>query len=656
MNRMKKTAFWAGLFSLIVWTTAYAQNLVTDRTEASAVAETDYFYTINSAGTADYKTPLSLIRTEILGTESAATIKTRYESNSDTNAFTDAYSTLVGSLDADLATFSVPASTTVSAFGATLVDDVDAGTARTTLGVDAAGTDNSTDVTLAGTPDYLTIAGQVITRGQVDLAADVTGALPISAINATGTPSAANYLRGDGTWSAAAGGGASELSDLSDVNTSTPTNRYVLVADGIDFESRALTEADISDLGSYLTSVQLSDLTDVNTSTATNRNVLVADGIDWESRALVEADISDFGTYLTAVEGTDVNSTGPVTDGYVLTADGVGGAAWEAAASGGSSAADLTWASGTQSEVSDGATAVAFDFDTDNTYATSGAKLLTLSNNGTSVFEFTPQGGISHANSGATTNAHRESVNFNWSSSTSFTSSGQYSFVVGDGNKASGTNSIALGKQNTASGMSTFAANEQNDATAIWSAAFGSGNDVAGNVAFVTGYYNQVTSGGSNALVNGSNAKAEWKYAHVSGAGSFVSSTSQDGSAQIQRIPIRASTTDATQTTMLNGGNNVVIPADTTWAFTGIVVARSDETDGNVSAGWKIEGVLYRDESNNTTIQGVTTTNIYNGFSTAAVTVEADDTNEALAVKVTGEASTNIRWVAKLDIAQVGYP
>ena len=50
--------------------------------------------------------------------------------------------------------------------------------ARANLGVDAAGTDNSTDVTLAGTPDYLTIAGQVITRGLVDLTTDVTGALP----------------------------------------------------------------------------------------------------------------------------------------------------------------------------------------------------------------------------------------------------------------------------------------------------------------------------------------------------------------------------------------------------------------------------------------------------------------------------------------------
>tara|TARA_R110002051_G_scaffold323005_1_gene415282 strand:+ start:4384 stop:5190 length:807 start_codon:yes stop_codon:yes gene_type:complete len=51
-------------------------------------------------------------------------------------------------------------------------------TLRTSIGVDAAGTDNSTNVTLAGTPDYITISGQTITRAQVDLTADVTGTLP----------------------------------------------------------------------------------------------------------------------------------------------------------------------------------------------------------------------------------------------------------------------------------------------------------------------------------------------------------------------------------------------------------------------------------------------------------------------------------------------
>ena len=37
---------------------------------------------------------------------------------------------------------------------------------------------SSTDVTLSGTPNYITISGQVITRNQIDLTTDVTGVLP----------------------------------------------------------------------------------------------------------------------------------------------------------------------------------------------------------------------------------------------------------------------------------------------------------------------------------------------------------------------------------------------------------------------------------------------------------------------------------------------
>lgn len=61
-----------------------------------------------------------------------------------------------------------------------LSDLDDAAAARTNLDVDQAGTDNSTNVTLAGTPDYITISGQVITRNQIDLTADVTGDLPVT--------------------------------------------------------------------------------------------------------------------------------------------------------------------------------------------------------------------------------------------------------------------------------------------------------------------------------------------------------------------------------------------------------------------------------------------------------------------------------------------
>jgi len=77
-----------------------------------------------------------------------------------------------------------------TAFAGTLLDDADAAAARTTLGVDAAGTDNSTDVTLAGTPDYITISGQVITRNLIDLTTDVTGDLPV-AEGGTGASTAA---------------------------------------------------------------------------------------------------------------------------------------------------------------------------------------------------------------------------------------------------------------------------------------------------------------------------------------------------------------------------------------------------------------------------------------------------------------------------------
>ena len=82
--------------------------------------------------------------------------------------------------------------------------------ARTNLGVDAAGTDNSTAVTLAGSLDYITISGQEITRNAIDLAADVTGTLPASAVQdkflrndasdtTTGTITAGGFTT-TGTW------------------------------------------------------------------------------------------------------------------------------------------------------------------------------------------------------------------------------------------------------------------------------------------------------------------------------------------------------------------------------------------------------------------------------------------------------------------------
>ena len=89
---------------------------------------------------------------------------------------------------------------TCTAAGRAILDDADNTAQRTTLDVDQAGTDNSTDITLAGTPDYISIIGQVITRNDVDLTTDVTGALPYN----NGGTGQTTYAQGDIIYASAA--------------------------------------------------------------------------------------------------------------------------------------------------------------------------------------------------------------------------------------------------------------------------------------------------------------------------------------------------------------------------------------------------------------------------------------------------------------------
>lgn len=73
---------------------------------------------------------------------------------------TSAQNTLVGALDVDLATFSLPASTTISAFGASLIDDAAASNARTTLGLGTIATEAETNYALlAGRSGGQTLIG-----------------------------------------------------------------------------------------------------------------------------------------------------------------------------------------------------------------------------------------------------------------------------------------------------------------------------------------------------------------------------------------------------------------------------------------------------------------------------------------------------------------
>ena len=115
------------------------------------------------------------------------------------------------------------------------------------------------------------------------------------------------------------------LTTVIDLNNSSISNAGAI--NGVLISSSGSASNFLNEEGNYVSipaSVsQLSDLSDVNSSAPTNGNVLVGDGVDWESRALVEADISDFGNYLsgltdgigTTANGTAVNLGGDV-DSY----------------------------------------------------------------------------------------------------------------------------------------------------------------------------------------------------------------------------------------------------------------------------------------------------------------------------------------------------
>lgn len=96
---------------------------------------------------------------------------------------------------------------------------------RTALGVDAAGTDNSTNVTLVTTThDYLSLAGQAITLGTVDIVDDT------NLVAGTGIAFSSKTLNVQyGTTSTTALRGDSGIGALADVNmTVAPANNEVL--------------------------------------------------------------------------------------------------------------------------------------------------------------------------------------------------------------------------------------------------------------------------------------------------------------------------------------------------------------------------------------------------------------------------------------------
>ncbi len=114
-------------------------------------------------------------------------------------------------------------------------------------------------------------------------------------------------------------------------------------------------------------------------------------------------------------------------------------------------------------------------------------------------------------------------------------------------------------------------------------------------------------------------------------------------------------TTDATITELLMngaGGDQMVLPDDTTWFFEIHAAARRTDAD-NESAGYVWRGVIDRNAGVAALVGAVTA--VYTNEDTAAwsMTIDADVANDALRVRATGEVGKTISWKAKVWITEV---
>lgn len=224
-------------------------------------------------------------------------------------------------------------------------------------------------------------------------------------------------------------------------------------------------------------------------------------------------------------------------------------------------------------------------------------------------------------------------------SSSSQVASGDNSFIgSGERNTASNTYStIGGGSYNIDSGIGAFiGSGSHNTASSSYSAiGGGSYNITTEQYSIIGSGYGNVTDFYAQAILGGFNL-------------------SSNNARQFSYGTLQKSTTDATETEMfIYGTERIKLPTNSVYGFE-VYITAVDSDDISKNAYFHRKGLIYNDGGTTALNGSVQTigTDIDN-ITSGGVSVEASDTYNALIVKVTGAASTNIIWQAKVALNQL---
>lgn len=206
------------------------------------------------------------------------------------------------------------------------------------------------------------------------------------------------------------------------------------------------------------------------------------------------------------------------------------------------------------------------------------------------------------------------------------------------------TNAIAMGYQAVAGRQHSVALGYKANTSGNGSRSFGG---------FGLGVGTTASGEGSTAFGDGAISNVSYKTAFT------TRPFAAQGDAQTGIFVLKTATTDATpkalssDTNSAGQGNQVNVPDNGAFTFHGTIIAKQSASAN--AAAWKVEGLVVNNGGTITLTNSAITTISNTPAWGLALSADNTGSNKAMAITVTGAASTNIRWVSTIHTSEVIY-